>query len=402
MKTSFTLIHLMLLASFSIAQDIAPSISPNFLRHVELDQDGSSWDTVAVFNQAFDLSNRAIFQSVEGMPEKFEDKAYMDSIRLFYSGQQLDSTYSFRRLGELGNRLIRVKHYENSQDSVQETSYYVGPISGDRSLEYIQVTAYDNNGREQMQRLVYFDDDEVSYGTLKTLTYHSSGQVQSTQIDEFVQGTRSPYSHMHFHYTNDLLDSSIFTLASDSSWSIVKLYEHGSGRIESSYEYNTWNGNVYPRFESDYAYNTEGLLESIAVSRYETNWTDSGWYAYSNVAYTYDGRGRLIEEETGLVSQPGSKTKYIYEFGNALGIEAVVAERSEVHAFPNPTGGRMQIRTDESILSIEIFDRLGTKMLTSKASTPAEEIDLGALPSGTYFVRVRTEADMHTLPVVKM
>jgi putative transposon-encoded protein len=88
--------------------------------------------------------------------------------------------------------------------------------------------------------------------------------------------------------------------------------------------------------------------------------------------------------------------------GIDVGIETVEAD--VVKIYPNPTTGQLKIENGElKIENIAIYDMMGQTVsyLMSHISHPIS-IDISNLPSGIYFIRIRTEAGIVTKKIVKI
>ncbi|MBQ2076754.1 MAG: T9SS type A sorting domain-containing protein, partial [Bacteroidales bacterium] len=68
--------------------------------------------------------------------------------------------------------------------------------------------------------------------------------------------------------------------------------------------------------------------------------------------------------------------------------------------FPNPTSGMLNVTSNEEIDSIEIFNSVGTTVVSSNVAGNSSAIDMSNLPNGMYFVRVSTANGIETVKVV--
>jgi len=90
--------------------------------------------------------------------------------------------------------------------------------------------------------------------------------------------------------------------------------------------------------------------------------------------------------------------------GTATGIEQLKIENGELKIYPNPTDGELQVTSYElQVTSIEIFDVMGKKLLTSPPSltSPETTINIAHLPTGLYFLRITTENGVTVRKVLK-
>jgi hypothetical protein len=71
-------------------------------------------------------------------------------------------------------------------------------------------------------------------------------------------------------------------------------------------------------------------------------------------------------------------------------------------AFPNPVADMLTIQGNLPIEQVEVFNQLGQSILTVKENAlQNNQIDLGRLNSGIYFVEITSETKTETLRVVK-
>jgi len=73
---------------------------------------------------------------------------------------------------------------------------------------------------------------------------------------------------------------------------------------------------------------------------------------------------------------------------------------TEMSIYPNPTTGMLNVTSNEEIDSIEIFNSIGTTVVSSNVAGNNSAIDMRNLPNGMYFVRVSTSNGTETVKVV--
>ncbi|NNE29535.1 MAG: T9SS type A sorting domain-containing protein [Saprospiraceae bacterium] len=59
----------------------------------------------------------------------------------------------------------------------------------------------------------------------------------------------------------------------------------------------------------------------------------------------------------------------------------------EVQLFPNPTANYFQVKTDETVNSVEVFNLLGRKMVSFDFE-PGDYYDISELPNGLYLIQL--------------
>jgi N-acetylneuraminic acid mutarotase len=58
--------------------------------------------------------------------------------------------------------------------------------------------------------------------------------------------------------------------------------------------------------------------------------------------------------------------------------------------YPNPSNGKIQLRTESALESIHVFNEMGTLTFEHRLSTPSETVDLSHLSTGIYHLIIKT------------
>lgn len=106
---------------------------------------------------------------------------------------------------------------------------------------------------------------------------------------------------------------------------------------------------------------------------------------------TYYG---VLVNENGCISLPTAVTVNLYLGVNDLDI-------SKLTIYPNPTTDKVFIEYKESIDKVEVYSVLGQKVLDSTQNSSRVEVDLQALSSGTYMIKIYVGNDNQLIKVVK-
>ncbi|HTO35279.1 MAG TPA: T9SS type A sorting domain-containing protein [Flavobacterium sp.] len=72
-------------------------------------------------------------------------------------------------------------------------------------------------------------------------------------------------------------------------------------------------------------------------------------------------------------------------------------DKSDIKIYPNPVQDILNIESQETVLSVEVFDLLGKKILVSKDKT----IDVSKLKNGIYLLKINTENGVLTEKIMK-
>lgn len=76
----------------------------------------------------------------------------------------------------------------------------------------------------------------------------------------------------------------------------------------------------------------------------------------------------------------------------------------KVELWPNPTTGRIQLKSTEGFENIKVFDVLGRLALPNNSLTKNQKsisLDLNSLPAGVYFIQVSMDGQWQTFKVIK-
>ncbi|MCA1741540.1 MAG: T9SS type A sorting domain-containing protein, partial [Bacteroidales bacterium] len=95
-----------------------------------------------------------------------------------------------------------------------------------------------------------------------------------------------------------------------------------------------------------------------------------------------------------------STTVYTIVFEVATSVDASLADR--VNIYPVPVQFELTIENISAFKSIEIMDMAGSRVIsTNTEGQPEYRIDVSPLPSGIYFLRLRTETEVITRKFIK-
>ena len=92
-------------------------------------------------------------------------------------------------------------------------------------------------------------------------------------------------------------------------------------------------------------------------------------------------------------SADAAQTKY----ENVIGVEEIDVEKA-FNVYPNPTTGKMEVKSDENMEYITLKNVLGETLQQFKTS----KIDISNFPVGIYVVEVKTKKGIFSTKVVKV
>lgn len=127
-----------------------------------------------------------------------------------------------------------------------------------------------------------------------------------------------------------------------------------------------------------------------------------------SLTYFFGRNGNIIPEEVNSILRCYSESGF--EYKNPLWtqecdlISAIQENRpnDKFIIFPNPFTNQLNIKIEESIESIEIFDMNGLKVLTSQQRTELVELNTSSLNNGIYLLRITTKHHIYSKKLVKI
>ena len=111
-----------------------------------------------------------------------------------------------------------------------------------------------------------------------------------------------------------------------------------------------------------------------------------------------------LRETASLSSNPNDRLGYgILNFSNALtainttmGVENI--KKSTINIYPNPVKSILNIKTDDKIKTIELYDEIGRKV---KNLSNSNVINLENLNKGIYYLKIQTEKSSSVEKIIK-
>ena len=143
--------------------------------------------------------------------------------------------------------------------------------------------------------------------------------------------------------------------------------------------------------------NAEGLTHVLGQFGIENGFTkvvtdNDGNYVVGG--YTHGGLF-LAEDDNipDLYIQSGGYTDFLYAKYAATPcgvLSTPKVDKLKLNVYPNPTSDNINIQTDETLQSYQVFNILGQEILNGNFETMNPTISLAKLAQGTYFVKVKT------------
>jgi hypothetical protein len=111
-----------------------------------------------------------------------------------------------------------------------------------------------------------------------------------------------------------------------------------------------------------------------------------------------------LRETASLYLNPNDRLGYgILNFSNALsainttmGVENI--KKSTINIYPNPVKSILNIKTDDKIKTVELYDEIGRKV---KNLSKSNVINLENLSKGIYYLKIQTEKSSSVEKIIK-
>ena len=76
-------------------------------------------------------------------------------------------------------------------------------------------------------------------------------------------------------------------------------------------------------------------------------------------------------------------------------------EKGQFSYYPNPVKDVLTIGYEENITNITVFNLLGQKVMENNANSTSVKLDMAALSSGSYIVKVASNDQIQSIKVIK-
>ncbi len=88
-------------------------------------------------------------------------------------------------------------------------------------------------------------------------------------------------------------------------------------------------------------------------------------------------------------------------FATSISTSLNEVHKLQINIFPNPVKNTINIQTNESIVYLEIFNLIGSKLFCNIPNNTFTKIDVSSLPKGSYLLNVRTIKSVQTVKIIK-
>ncbi len=254
-------------------------------------------------------------------------------------------------------------------------------------LEDSAVLTY-NTFNQLIHKIIYQfpNQGNTQISEMDSLTYDTNGGkilVHKYFVVDPNSNQTIPAQKREFYYTTsgeiDYIESFVYSFVTDGlEWTGRKKYNLQGGLPVSILNYAVSNGflQTEPSTENYYSYNLDGNLEQ----RLHIHLGDSVFA----VNYNYLNKDFASEQYGFFFTTPGvtiNSWSLRYNYQSTLSLDAVLHVNSLI--FPNPAKDHVEVRVDGELLTLEIFNLKGQKLLQQNEAV----MDVSHLPPGTYIVK---------------
>lgn len=314
---------------------------------------------------------------------------------------QVTSTYTTGNLtGELwqkwnGTAWINdykyIKTYNSSGSLTLESGQSWNVSDWANDFQSLYTYNADNNLINFRQQLWNGIAWENSYQEIST---YNSDKNLDTKLSQFWDGSAWT-DGFRDHYTYDS-GKKLVNVLEESFGSAV--WENFS---QSTFTYDTynnlinelvksWNGSDWENYTNDIlAYDSSNNLKSKTSEL----WDGASWVTSSLTKFTYDINNYLQTETnkawTSSILTAGDSTYYnIHTVVTAL--DKTEAETDKISLFPNPSYGKVTLKSNNPINKIEIYDQSGKRVFSDPEikQRSSYEIDLSDCIKGIYIMKI--------------
>lgn len=156
---------------------------------------------------------------------------------------------------------------------------------------------------------------------------------------------------------------------------------------------SAWSGEAW----EPSSFYTRQVRSSERTTEMQYVMTENGWESRHRMEWTYNASGLISGQSTEVFLEGDWYHKvtrqWTYPVTTAVETNELPLATS-FHVSPNPTSGRVTLHLEDRVRvnpRLDVFDMLGRSVTPSGAWDGGQTLDLGGLPKGVYFLRLRSE-----------
>lgn len=275
---------------------------------------------------------------------------------------------------------------------------------------------YDTNGNvlEEVKQKDYYDaaipDSIWKYDLQYTYTYDTNGFLtEMVKKANKKDPDQEPYpswveSYQELHTNDDNGNPTVIITANwkNSAWLNVNNYDYtydANEKVLTAWQ-QKWSGSIWT-FElkgsekKTYTYNTNGDVLTYLKEQWDKDYVKMR--TVTDETNIYDENGNLTESVTIAHNDDATviinKSKYerFWSVFTPTGISRISAD-NVINIYPNPAKEAITLSADFSLENSEvvIYSITGSVMKTKKSVT-GNQVNISDLPSGVYFINIKTD-----------
>jgi hypothetical protein len=270
------------------------------------------------------------------------------------------------------------------------------------------IYTYDGSKRILSEKMQMWMDPEWIDVSLTTNTYNANGLIINKLSKNGFFGAMNNFMQVNYSYNSDGTEDQTVIQIWDTqtgTWEnqmrSTNTYD-SSKKIISVLTENGEAGEWVKIMKSTLNYNPDGSVkESLGQ-----DWVDGSWVDSFKEFQSYNTNGTVKEKliMDWLPEQSkwenGSRWTYIYDASS--NIEPQLAEADQLKVFPNPFSHFISIESSSlKVSNYLIYNTSGQLVRTIEKGEPLSSINLAALKSGVYLLKVNTPESQKVIKLVK-
>jgi hypothetical protein len=300
---------------------------------------------------------------------------------------------------------------------------------------------YDLNDMDMPTETVGQDWDTISdnwINTSQVISEYTNDTILDLEtINEWAGSYWALNGQNTYSYTNDLLTGINYQYWDEGSMTWLNsgrdYYSYNANSLLAEYLYQYWDGASWVNYYKYlYSYDENGNRTSLVNMR----WYNDTWTKYSERTYTYNANGDetdytyiSYDYTTGLINygynytysydfnnlntryiyrywdtdinawRNSSLTNYYYSLHNSSGLNEPGADFANV--YPNPASNELHVSNLHPNYIISVCDVAGNILISKKALSSIEKIDISNLSRGIYLLKIFDNKLIRTKKFVK-
>ncbi|WP_379968051.1 T9SS type A sorting domain-containing protein [Epilithonimonas sp. UC225_85] len=193
-----------------------------------------------------------------------------------------------------------------------------------------------------------------------------------------------------------------------SDYYMLSLYYNNNGVY-------SWAGGFF------FGYEAEIIADSDEAAKYVGDWIEGKWYnlrmeidhvTNKDVKYYIDNQLVFTSPLSSKIFRTNELNFEFDNYNSGYIVDNIIIKdmdqlavndmsKIQINIFPNPTSDFINIKSDEVINSIKIYDIKGSLIKTENNSDKAFKIDISSFAKGNYIISIETKSGIETKKFIK-